>query len=98
MTQPLSPDEIARLRRYHNRNEAETPTEADVCSCGGLWPCPTVRLLDMVAADEPNIDCPLCGENVKQVSSATLSLALWQHVHWVCKKACEPREYEGQEQ
>ena len=32
------------------------------------------------------IDCPLCGESVPQVSSDTLSLALWQHVNWVCEK------------
>lgn len=32
------------------------------------------------------IDCPLCGETVKQVASATLSLALWQHCNWTCPK------------
>lgn len=31
------------------------------------------------------IDCPLCGTAVAQIASATLSLALWQHVNWVCK-------------
>lgn len=31
------------------------------------------------------IDCPACGETVKQVASATLSLALWQHWNWICK-------------
>lgn len=30
------------------------------------------------------ITCPLCGELVKQVASATLSLALWQHCNWTC--------------
>src|SRR6185369_5131977 len=29
------------------------------------------------------IDCPLCGLVVRQVSSATLSLALWQHFNWM---------------
>lgn len=38
--------------------------------------------------DNPTaIDCPLCGERVAQVASATLSLALWQHVNWVCSRA-----------
>ena len=32
------------------------------------------------------VDCPLCGEQVQQVASATLSLALWQHVQWACRK------------
>ena len=32
------------------------------------------------------IECPLCGATVKLVASATLSLALWQHVNWVCKE------------
>jgi len=32
------------------------------------------------------IDCPLCGVTVKQVASATLSLALWQHLNWACPK------------
>ena len=30
------------------------------------------------------IECPLCGVTVTPVSSATLSLALWQHVNWAC--------------
>lgn len=42
--------------------------------------------------EPPQIDCPLCGEPIKQVSSATLSLALWQHVHWVCEKHGFPRD------
>lgn len=33
------------------------------------------------------IDCPLCGESVKLVASATLSLALWQHVNWTCQSS-----------
>ena len=36
---------------------------------------------------EPQIECPACGETVRQVSSATLSLALSQHYRWVCKQA-----------
>ncbi len=40
---------------------------------------------------EPQIDCPLCGVTVKQVASATLSLALWQHVNWVCQSAQQDR-------
>ena len=32
-----------------------------------------------------SIDCPLCGKEVKQVASATLSLALWQHTNWACE-------------
>jgi len=30
--------------------------------------------------------CPMCGAEVKQVSSATLSVALWQHVNWSCEQ------------
>lgn len=37
-------------------------------------------------AAAPSIDCPLCGETVQQVASATLSLALWQHVNWKCSR------------
>lgn len=38
------------------------------------------------------IECPACGETVKQVSSATLSIALWQHWNWTCpKRAAEQR-------
>lgn len=32
------------------------------------------------------IDCPLCCETIVQVASATLSLALWQHVNWKCSR------------
>lgn len=39
-----------------------------------------------VAQAHRQIDCPLCGETVKQVASATLSLALSQHVRWACEK------------
>ena len=35
------------------------------------------------------IDCPLCGVSVKQVASATLGLALFQHVNWACEKKQE---------
>jgi hypothetical protein len=42
-----------------------------------------------------SIDCPACGETVKQVSSATLSLALWQHWNWVCaKRANDSRSHQ----
>ncbi len=46
---------------------------------------------------EPQIDCPLCGVTVKQVASATLSLALWQHVNWVCQSAQQERARQQQE-
>ena len=39
----------------------------------------------------PTIACPACGEQVRQVSSATLDLALWQHWNWVCSKRAEAR-------
>ena len=39
--------------------------------------------------ETPQIDCPLCGAAVRQVSSATLSLALWQHVNWACPNYTE---------
>lgn len=29
--------------------------------------------------------CPICGEAVKQVASASPELAMWQHWNWVCK-------------
>jgi len=35
-------------------------------------------------------ECPFCGVRVQQVASATMSLALWQHVNWVCRKATLP--------
>lgn len=38
------------------------------------------------ASLSPQIACPVCGEVVKQVASATLDLALWQHYNWVCPK------------
>jgi DNA repair exonuclease SbcCD ATPase subunit len=47
------------------------------------------KLREWTTEDTPQIDCPLCGVTVKQVASATLSLALWQHVNWVCEKAKE---------
>ena len=40
---------------------------------------------------QSEIDCPVCGETVKQVASATLSLALWQHWNWACPKRAEHR-------
>jgi hypothetical protein len=45
-------------------------------------------VLQVIAAraEEPSITCPACGETVQQVSSATLSLALWQHWNWTCQK------------
>lgn len=45
-----------------------------------------VAAVEAAQQDDPSIDCPLCGKPVRQVSSATLSLALWQHVHWACVK------------
>jgi hypothetical protein len=42
------------------------------------------------AEESPQIDCPLCGETVQQVASATLSLALWQHCNWTCPKLHGP--------
>jgi NTP pyrophosphatase (non-canonical NTP hydrolase) len=36
---------------------------------------------------EREVSCPACGVPVKQVSSATLSLALWQHWNWSCSYA-----------
>ncbi len=42
------------------------------------------------------IDCPACGVTVKQVASATLSLAIWQHWNWVCpKRESTPRADEA---
>ena len=50
------------------------------------------------AGAEQEIDCPACGETVKQVASATLSLALWQHWNWTCQKRASssaPADGEG---
>jgi hypothetical protein len=47
-----------------------------------------------LAALPDSIDCPLCGQLVRQVSSATLSLALWQHFNWCHTLAAPP---EGRE-
>lgn len=63
----------------------------------GQGPTFIAAKLDMLiekANAKPVIDCPLCGVRVEQVASATLSLALWQHVNWVCAKARQ-REAEG---
>jgi hypothetical protein len=49
---------------------------------------------DALAAPPESIDCPLCGQLVRQVSSATLSLALWQHFNWCHTPAAPP---EGRE-
>jgi hypothetical protein len=56
-----------------------------------LWQtvtAPIADLLRLVAlarrAPCDEIDCPYCGVTVKQVSSATLGLALSQHLRWVC--------------
>lgn len=49
--------------------------------------------LSPVEPTPSSINCPLCGEDVQQVSSASLSLALSQHVLWPCRrtrKAVEP--------
>ena len=43
------------------------------------------------AAPAPTIDCPVCGEAVHQVSSATLSLALW--LHFSKAHPADPPEY-----
>lgn len=42
------------------------------------------------ATSRPAITCPLCGVRVEQVASATLDLALWQHVNWACKREGRP--------
>lgn len=55
------------------------------CTCGLDEALASLR----AAATPEQIDCPLCGEVVKQVSSATLSLALWQHVNWMHCKGCD---------
>jgi hypothetical protein len=47
-----------------------------------------------VSVAEPEIECPACGETVKQVASATLSLALWQHYTWTCR-ATHPESSNG---
>lgn len=39
------------------------------------------------SSDPSKLICPLCGEVVVQVSSATLDLALWQHIRTVCSEA-----------
>lgn len=45
------------------------------------------ELPELRSSAPQELDCPLCGEAVKQVASATLSLALWQHVNWACRKS-----------
>lgn len=40
-----------------------------------------------LAAPPPDaIACPACGDTVRQVSSATLGLALFQHWNWACRR------------
>lgn len=41
---------------------------------------------DRTVVGDDALSCPICGQLVIQVSSATLELALWQHQNWVCKK------------
>lgn len=41
---------------------------------------------------EPAIACPACGVSVRQVSSATLDLALWQHWNWTCSARTSGKE------
>lgn len=65
----------------------------DFCSCGhrreghhqwGRCHGERCKCTAFVLAEEPQaIDCPVCGKSVKQVASATLSLALWQHFNWL---------------
>jgi hypothetical protein len=43
-------------------------------------------LRGQLSTAQQEIECPLCGETVKQVASDTLSLALSQHVRWVCER------------
>lgn len=47
-----------------------------------------ISVLEQALADAEargrEIECPWCGEIVTQVASATLSIALWQHVNWKC--------------
>ncbi len=49
-----------------------------------------IAMCEDSAPGSAEIDCPLCGATVKQVASATLSLALWQHVNWTCEKRAAP--------
>lgn len=44
-----------------------------------------LRAAEQRGREATTINCPLCGETVVQVASATLSLALSQHIRWVCK-------------
>ena len=48
------------------------------------------------AQDVPSIHCPLCGIAVRQISSATLSLALWQHFNWMHSEAGTPGGSRGE--
>jgi hypothetical protein len=69
--------------------------ERQVCEqcakCGDLRGC------IQPAQEPPQIECPLCGVVVKQVSSATLDLALWQHVNWTHCRSQEPPQAQIEE-
>jgi hypothetical protein len=53
-----------------------------------------VAIANERAAPAPTIDCPVCGKSVPQVSSATLSLALWQHFNWMHRGAAPAPDLE----
>ncbi len=50
------------------------------------WMAQPPGVVPSAGEQEPAIACPLCGETVRQVASATLDLALWQHVNWTCQR------------
>jgi hypothetical protein len=46
----------------------------------------------LLALPAPTIACPACGIQVKQIASATLDIALWQHWNWTCPKRGAPAD------
>jgi len=65
-------------RAYELRDKALAEADA--------WREKYMRSIAEAARPHDAISCPLCGELVQLGASDTLSLALWQHVNWVCAK------------
>jgi len=78
---------LERLRETLRQWREDAGSETSREYCIGLLVAVESEL-SHVLAERPaeTIDCPVCGETVSQVASATLSLALWQHWNWTCPK------------
>jgi hypothetical protein len=86
-------DAAAALPSGAGGSAPQTPTQS-VGSINTVGPLPlpiggSAPPQEAEGGEDPQIDCPLCGETVRQVASVTLSLALSQHCHWKCQGSKE---------